>query len=1418
MPPLDWEKFKSLPGDKSKNFENLCRALISLNFRRYGQFNAYKNQPGIEFHLKLLEDCSLGKSSQWYGWQCKFHELNSTGNLKAASRKDIEDSIKKTEKYLPELTDWILWTPYTLSKSDQDWFKSLKTKYKSHQWTEKDIDTYLNGPTLILRYTYFGDLVITPDDLERNHRESIQLIREAPVHQLVNAERIIRRMLGEPGSWGKMIDIGRRLKKTFELFSEFINEDPAHLEEVLRLFISTCNNFAETLLNFHEILAEGDLEVIQAKLGEREKLVNTQIFSTLRWLRIQNIPFSLEATNAISDMHIAQELLDEVEEFLGVGLVAVLADAGDGKTQISAQVTSPQKQRPGGILFYGRNLHRGQTLNDLAHYFSINGVPVKNIESLLAALDAAGKRSRCRLPIFIDGLNESENPKDWKELLLRLGETIKRYPNVLVICTLRTGEHRREDYPARIDQKIDARETFANWALPDNIKRIESEGFGRDTEDAIDKYFKYYKINSGDAEIPVDLLQHPLTLNIFCEVTNPKRESEVKIEYFPASLTSLLEKYVANACERISQMININHPYNIEELRLAIYKLGLELWESKKQEVCENNYKKSLSNAPFEWDHWDSNIINLFAQEGIVFRNPGKDPEEYLITPAYHALGGYIIANALLTKHKDDKKFEWLGKSDIIDSFIGENRHHLAFDIFKSLVALTPRYMQGKQLWMTSPDILRRPALRLTTEIEAEDLDKDTVCELVKLFKSNLDERINIFPRLQRTRGAVEHPLNAIFLDSILRELSVSDRDLSWTEWIRKSSVERLNDLLAIELKWKDDINHRTSSDQIKIKWVIWHLTSTNHELREIATRVLYWFGRGDPRILFKESINSLEINDPYIPERMLAASYGVAMAKICFIEDKNFIKKILPEFAKDLYKLFFAEDARYYNTHFLMRKYVTGIIEIASLHNPALFSKKEIQNSKPPFNHLRSLKWEEIAISKQEHHSVDSPFRMDFENYVLGSLVPNRGNYDFDQSDYKKIRAQVLWRIEQLGWTHELFKDIDQSIEREGHWPRTQSDKKKTDRYGKKYSWIAYLEMYGYLFDKGVFNEEWRVHEIPVDIDPSFPEIITEVRLLEDDFLGDSEIDTKDWISNESSPNLDSYFKLDIVQDIKGPWINLDGFFTQQDELRGRRIFCYIRSFFIDNTDITSFLKLLSCQELGGRWLPEKPEVSNTFVGEIPWSYNFPNNGLTEFSFAIREKIKKIKSTKKEIYLDGEKLKKSKMSWLLHYLSNKTARNVKKEKKLNDESVKRIEIRDVPFEYENVEREYQKFNTFTPVCDLRIIDNQNLGNVTILAKEIAVDLGLIGKPQTFNLFTRKGEVGTLYFSHQRDNYNNNQFFFFIREDLLKSYLKDNNFSLVWAIWGERGYSSEQINKLFIEKNRPEQPYKVFQEVKHFKD
>jgi len=200
MPGLNWQTFEQLPGAQYDNFEKLCRALIRRNYGRYGDFSALANQPGVEFHLRLGAACSLGDPGRWYGWQCRWYGLPAGRALGNARRKKIEEAIATTKRNLTGLTDWVLWTRRPLTKSDQAWFKKLKTSMRLHQWTADEVEGELTGDAEILRATYFGELVLTPEGLAELRRRSVAPILprwQPAVHQTVDAERLLRRMLGE---------------------------------------------------------------------------------------------------------------------------------------------------------------------------------------------------------------------------------------------------------------------------------------------------------------------------------------------------------------------------------------------------------------------------------------------------------------------------------------------------------------------------------------------------------------------------------------------------------------------------------------------------------------------------------------------------------------------------------------------------------------------------------------------------------------------------------------------------------------------------------------------------------------------------------------------------------------------------------------------------------------------------------------------------------------------------------------------------------------------------------------------------------------------------------------------------------------------------------------------------------------------
>lgn len=76
-----------------------------------------------------------------------------------------------------------------------------------------------------------------------------------------------------------------------------------------------------------------------------------------------------------------------------------------------------------------------------------------------------------------------------------------------------------------------------------------------------------------------------------------------------------------------------------------------------------------------------------------------------------------------------------------------------------------------------------------------------------------------------------------------------------------------------------------------------------------------------------------------------------------------------------------------------------------------------------------------------------------------------------------------------------------------------------------------------------------------------------------------------------------------------------------------------------MDQKEKREFTELLTNQRLGGRWLPENPEVHYTFAGEVPWCDTFPATELVDIRFLIKEREVKARRRLAFSVLDGQSL-----------------------------------------------------------------------------------------------------------------------------------------------------------------------------------
>ncbi|MGK0173907.1 MAG: hypothetical protein ACI9AT_000269 [Ulvibacter sp.] len=1194
---LDWSRFQNLPGADTEKFEKLCRGVVKRNFGCLGSLHELKNQPGVEFYITLNNDHPhLAKKNETVGWQIKWFSYKANGELTSNAKKQVLHSLKKTKEHVSQINHWFLWTHQTLAKCDQDWFDELQTDYDFtlHLWNQYDLDDLLSGSALDLRNSYFGELALTNKMLLEQHEKSIAPIKSRwlhEVHQRVDSELQVRKILGEKEAWGTFNSIVENLKEVSEsIGASIIKAEYCRWSDELKIFQAYCTTLREHCEIFNKDICGDDIEDLKTTLKEADSRSKLNIRKTLMQLRSSNLPLSLTITNALAYIKDAKRLFRSAVELFSQQFIAIFADAGGGKTQMAVELTAQTLDRPAGIFILGRSLKKGMTLDDIANGFTFYQKQVNHFEALISAVNSVGERSSRRLPIVIDGLNEAQDPREWKDLFESTLPVLKKYPNVVLVCTLRTAEKSSKNHCRGVvrRQRHNGRESNAHQSLPGSAFEIRSEGYGEAlTYKAIKAYFQLYRIKADPFSAPLSFFSHPLNLKIFCEVTNRKAEIDVHISSFPSSIYSLFREQIVHTADSIANLINLKQIYRFEDIKKAIYFLGECLWDGDSRSVSEDCFRDKVM-CPL--DDWDSDIVNLLAQEGIIFRDEGEEKYRFYLTPIYDRLGGYIIAEYLLEKNSVRGLGEWVTEVDVIEKLFGEmsDQHPLSQDILHALVVLIPKTIYQQQLWKVLPEGCQSAALALTPLIDKNNICPETIDSYRSLITIDGLSTRDI-EQLLALRYAVEHPLNAGFLNEILLNLSVADRDLSWTEYIRNQCSEIISGVKGHLEIIKSGTKLNPETIRLRMIFFSWHLTSTVIDLRDCVTELLYHVGQQDPSTMFELTIEQLNVNDPYVSERLLASSYALATVLV----NSPVYKGEVIDYGRNLYRQIFVRTAPNPTTHLLAREYASCTLKLITFHHPNSTQDLDQIIFLHPFPKMPRREWGHIEKDDEDYSRHDSPLRMDFENYTIGNLIKDRGNYDYSHEGYKVAKGNILWRINELGWSHEQYEKVEGFIESK-RYNYLRTSRPPVERYGKKYSWVAYYELAGYLSDDcqlEYFGED----RFTTDIDPFFPDKVENSEVGTHDFLSDDYAVTSEWIQETELPDLSSIVE---TSESGQEWVLLDGFISEESKKLDRSFYCSVGIAFVSDQGLCQLQDYIANNKKID-W-PEKYSSRSVYSGEL--------------------------------------------------------------------------------------------------------------------------------------------------------------------------------------------------------------------------
>ena len=982
-----------------------------------------------------------------------------------------------------------------------------------------------------------------------------------------------------------------------------------------------------------------------------------------------------------------------------------------------------------------------------------------------------------RAIVIVDGVNEG--PRDeWRKAITAIQTLISDRPNIGLIVTCRTP--------------------FESLAIEQNdlkkFHKITHRGFEDQEFDAQAAFFEYYGLSLSEVPLLNHEFSRPLTLKLICQSLQNLSGKKLKqgfagIASGQKGMTYVLEQFVKHVGRPVEDEFGLKRMAcwellkgnnKIKDERTAgfatcIAKTGRDyVLRSEANRIMAANFtnlrpvqRRKLLEALRRNGLIDEDAIGYRGKKGWTYRPVFRLPYQRF---SDHLVARHLLKTQLDVTSETTIKRSFTGNSQLAKIFRISNQYYQGYakpELAQALITEFPVRVKKKlpcekcELYFMLPDSAKNLNAYFNPFVEGLFWREPSAFTQGTLVVVNqyLHPQSRVWGQMVDALVAVstkpDHPYHARRLYDFLARFSMVDRDLKWSEYVRK---KHLSQTIQRLLTWVENLNIVKLTEQVAREIVILLslvLTTVVRKDRDLATKALVLIGEKYPEVLFSHVETSLEFNDPYVPERMLAAAFGTTMALVDSEQSSSF-RPQLGDLANALYRKMFASGATNSTHHTLMRDYALGIIEIAGSVNCVAFPQIANRDLSVPFPNTKTTLASDGTPDSTVSDSIGYAIRMDFENYTIGRLIPKRANYDDKHPDYVQVRAKIERRMFDLGYRAELFDTVDRAI---GGTSVRQRDHDKVDRYGKKYAWIAYFEMWG---ERQV---EKKLSELYVGrrtsdcgIDPSFPKRPPKWIPPLPNLLGDSNLDTEEWIKGGFTPDWQPLLMVPKINGHEGDWVLLEGYVRGTDASLDRELSASLRGLFIARRDLECFRTQFNDMDYPSDIeIPEGATETYLYAGEIGRRKNFAHQ-LRQRNGRYRRQVEKAFND----YQPGIS----------------------------------VEVPFVHFGWESYHSPYNDFSEFN-----------------VPAPSLIQRLNLVRKNREIDFYDSDGQPATLYREAGNGWTGDHHSLLYVRSDLLRRYLRETRQVLVLCIWGERDWFKKMEEHEFIDQSKRQPIYQARENV-----
>lgn len=856
-------------------------------------------------------------------------------------------------------------------------------------------------------------------------------------------------------------------------------------------------------------------------------------------------------------------------------VLMINAEAGMGKTHYMCATAKRLSQRMNVYLLFGSRFNPQEDFE--LQLERMSGMKNKSLSNL----DDAMEEQHSNALIIIDAINEGATNVFWNTALRNMESKINGLKNLRIIVTYRKGDFEPSDF-------------LRNWA------KASMKGYGTQVHKAVKKYFTRYEIKDEDGSICNRFLRefnNPLFLNIFCQVVS----QDFSFTKHDFSYIELYRKYIKYRNIPVSDGVDEDLHRNVTGKlldKLAMHSLFYNSCQDVPREKARFYADQICRNRT-----WKNSLLYWTIKENLVLET-GRNGERLMF--GFQKIGDFLMANAFCkSKMKNDAKVDFVIEKS-------ECQQHFLYRRF--LTALLSE-------WSLMPELLNRNLLehRNLLNILFESLHYRTSNNDL-VFKWMVEQQVFSLGILRNLLSILPEDVFFMAHDRLMNE-SLAKRDKKWTTAVNgiydSFLLSRIDDFIEIEITEND---HR--------KYLIllgWMCTSTHPFIRGRLLRNLVSLFDKSPKLSREALHRFASCNDMYVVEMITCSIYGHLL--------RNRDKKECAEMAELILETFYEEgDAP---SDVLVRQWTMLILQYADYLNGdhAFWRKINI-----PFKTENPYSLISLRLDDDESYfgSSEGSRRLyytlcglsDFNRYILGSNSNNysslfcKENIDEYQriplQDIRDIMANII--MNEFGWDDELG-ELDNGVYSASRYDN------KTERFGKKYLWMALYKTDALLCDHcSVLKDQFYGSDLPKQKDMAatpYPWLTYEYSTIDptlsvkkgDDLISFNadlpenvdNVDNDQWMDKGyplPTPRL-------LLKDQNGDdWVLLtcyDGHTTEATDDTIKDLFLYTNAGFIKKEEVVAYKEWAKEQNFHGRWMPECRNGSTDYLwNEYPWAETY--------------------------------------------------------------------------------------------------------------------------------------------------------------------------------------------------------------------